>query len=144
MLYLLSILLDRLFAPAPLPARVAWLHGVTYAHRGLHGAGLPENSPAAFAADPAPKVFVTGHLGSWEVAVQVLERVTGRPGAAVVRRAVGIRSVVARTARAQVGIIVAHLVLLLLCVCASNDSPQPMVSTRGGGCYPALQIPEVS
>ncbi len=50
MLYLLSILLDRLFAPAPLPARVAWLHGVTYAHRGLHGAGLPENSPAAFAA----------------------------------------------------------------------------------------------
>ena len=50
MLYLLSFLLDRLLAPAPLPARVAWLRGVTYAHRGLHGAGLPENSPSAFAA----------------------------------------------------------------------------------------------
>ena len=50
MLYLLSFLLDRLLAPAPLPARVSWLHGVTYAHRGLHGAGLPENAPAAFAA----------------------------------------------------------------------------------------------
>jgi len=50
MLYLLSILLDRLLAPAPLAARVAWLKGVIYAHRGLHGAGLPENSPAAFAA----------------------------------------------------------------------------------------------
>jgi glycerophosphoryl diester phosphodiesterase len=50
MLYLLSILLDRLLAPPPLAARVKWLQGVTYAHRGLHGAGLPENSPAAFAA----------------------------------------------------------------------------------------------
>jgi glycerophosphoryl diester phosphodiesterase len=50
MLYLLSTLLDRLLAPAPLPARVSWLRGVTYAHRGLHGAGLPENAPSAFAA----------------------------------------------------------------------------------------------
>ena len=50
MLYLLSFLLDRLLAPAPLPARVRWLNGVTYAHRGLHGAGLAENSPSAFAA----------------------------------------------------------------------------------------------
>jgi len=55
MLYLLSILLDRLLAPAPLAARVAWLKGVTYAHRGLHGAGpdgkiRPENTLSAFAA----------------------------------------------------------------------------------------------
>lgn len=55
MLYLLSFLLDRLLAPPPLPARVSWLSGVTYAHRGLHGLGadgrgLPENSPSAFAA----------------------------------------------------------------------------------------------
>jgi KDO2-lipid IV(A) lauroyltransferase len=41
---------------------------------------------ARLLADPAAKVFVTGHLGSWEVALQVLERSTGRPGAAVVRR----------------------------------------------------------
>jgi glycerophosphoryl diester phosphodiesterase len=43
-------LLDRWLAPAPDPARVAWLKGVTYAHRGLHGARRVENSPAAFAA----------------------------------------------------------------------------------------------
>ncbi|MGV3553641.1 MAG: glycerophosphodiester phosphodiesterase family protein [Croceibacterium sp.] len=43
-------LLDALFAPAPDAARVAWLKGREYAHRGLHGAGRVENSPAAFAA----------------------------------------------------------------------------------------------
>ena len=43
-------LLDRWRAPPPDPARVAWLGQWRYAHRGLHGAGVPENSPAAFAA----------------------------------------------------------------------------------------------
>lgn len=47
---MLFALLDRWRAPAPNPDKVAWLSGVDYAHRGLHGAGLPENSPAAFAA----------------------------------------------------------------------------------------------
>lgn len=42
--------LDTLFAPAPDPARVAWLKGVEYAHRGLHARARVENSPAAFAA----------------------------------------------------------------------------------------------
>ena len=42
--------LDRWLAPAPPPDRAAWLGGTTFAHRGLHGAGVPENSPAAFAA----------------------------------------------------------------------------------------------
>lgn len=42
--------LDSWLVPAPDPARVAWLAGVTYAHRGLHGPGRIENSPAAFAA----------------------------------------------------------------------------------------------
>ena len=41
--------LDRWLAPAPAPAKVAWLVGARFAHRGLHGAGVPENSPAAFA-----------------------------------------------------------------------------------------------
>lgn len=50
MLYLLSILLDRLLAPPPEAQKVAWLKGVTYAHRGLHGPGLPENAMSAFAA----------------------------------------------------------------------------------------------
>lgn len=43
-------LIDRWLAPAPNPARVGWLRGTLFAHRGLHGAGAPENSPSAFAA----------------------------------------------------------------------------------------------
>lgn len=40
--------IDRWRAPAPPPARVAWLGKHDYAHRGLHGPGVPENSLAAF------------------------------------------------------------------------------------------------
>lgn len=47
---MLSALADRLFAPAPDPARVAWLKAHSYAHRGLHGPGAPENSLTAFSA----------------------------------------------------------------------------------------------
>lgn len=46
----LFAIIDRRRAPPPDPARVAWLGGRDYAHRGLHGPGTPENSPAAFAA----------------------------------------------------------------------------------------------
>ena len=42
--------LDRWLAPAPDPARVAWLAGAVYAHRGKHGHGAVENSRSAFAA----------------------------------------------------------------------------------------------
>lgn len=42
--------LDRWRAPPPDPARVEWLGQWRYAHRGLHGTGVPENSPSAFAA----------------------------------------------------------------------------------------------
>lgn len=42
--------LDRWRAPAPAAKKVEWLGEWAYAHRGLHGAGLPENSPSAFAA----------------------------------------------------------------------------------------------
>lgn len=42
--------LDRWLAPAPRESRVGWLIGARFAHRGLHGEGLPENSPSAFAA----------------------------------------------------------------------------------------------
>lgn len=37
-------------SPAPDPARIAWLSGHDYAHRGLHGGAIPENSLAAFSA----------------------------------------------------------------------------------------------
>lgn len=49
MLSLLFALLDRWLVPAPDKGRVGWLGGKTYAHRGLHGSGVPENSPKAFA-----------------------------------------------------------------------------------------------
>ncbi len=42
-------LLDRWRSPAPDPRKVAWIGAQDYAHRGLHGAGVPENSRAAFA-----------------------------------------------------------------------------------------------
>lgn len=45
---LLSIL-DSAFAPAP-GAALGWLNGARVAHRGLHGDGVVENSPAAFEA----------------------------------------------------------------------------------------------
>lgn len=47
---LLFAALDRWRSPSPGPAKVAWLSGCEYAHRGLHGSGVPENSPSAFAA----------------------------------------------------------------------------------------------
>ena len=40
--------LDRFFVAAPDPARVGWLRDWTFAHRGLHREGVPENSLAAF------------------------------------------------------------------------------------------------
>lgn len=42
--------LDAIFAPAPKPERVAFLLTRPFAHRGLHGQGLIENSRAAFDA----------------------------------------------------------------------------------------------
>lgn len=46
----LSALLDGWLAPPPEPRRIDWIDKHTYAHRGLHGPGAPENSLAAFAA----------------------------------------------------------------------------------------------
>lgn len=42
--------LDRLLTSPPDPARTGWLRQWTYAHRGLHGGDLPENTLLAFAA----------------------------------------------------------------------------------------------
>ncbi len=45
---LLFAALDRWRSPPPKPAKVAWLGTVSYAHRGLHLPGVPENSLTAF------------------------------------------------------------------------------------------------
>lgn len=42
--------IDRWRAPAPDPAKVSWIGEADYAHRGLFGPGVPENSLAAFGA----------------------------------------------------------------------------------------------
>ena len=41
--------IDAWLAPPPKQRKVSWLASTGYAHRGLHGAGVPENSPSAFA-----------------------------------------------------------------------------------------------
>ncbi|QZP08319.1 glycerophosphodiester phosphodiesterase family protein [Caenibius sp. WL] len=41
--------IDRWRAPAPSAEKVRWLTQQGYAHRGLHGDRVPENSPTAFA-----------------------------------------------------------------------------------------------
>ena len=45
---MIGTLLDNALAPAPVLGRIAFLKGQPYAHRGLHGNGVLENSPAAF------------------------------------------------------------------------------------------------
>lgn len=44
----LFALLDHWRSPLPNPRKVAWVGANDYAHRGLHGDGVPENSLAAF------------------------------------------------------------------------------------------------
>lgn len=96
---LLLSAIDPLFAPAPEPERVAWLKAGLFAHRGLHGNGLAENSPAAFAAaiergfgiecdvqrsgDGQAMVF-----HDWE-----LDRLTGESGAVMDRTAAALGAV---------------------------------------------------
>ena len=78
--------LDSRFSPAPEPARIAWLKQGEYAHRGLHGGDVPENSLSAFAAAISAGMGIecdvqqTGDGGAvvfhdWE-----LDRLTGESG----------------------------------------------------------------
>lgn len=88
--------IDRWLAPAPDPGKVAWIGEHVFAHRGLHGPELPENSPSAFAAaierglgiecdvqrssDGQAMVF-----HDWE-----LDRLTGESGPVVAHSAQGL------------------------------------------------------
>lgn len=85
--------LDSRLAPAPDPAKVAWIGEHAYAHRGLHSAGVPENSPAAFAAAMASGMGIECDVQrssdgqamvfhDWE-----LDRLTGETGPVVQRSA---------------------------------------------------------
>ncbi len=86
-------LLDDWLAPAPAGRKVGWLAGATYAHRGLHSPGVPENSPAAFAAAIARGLGIECDVQrssdgramvfhDWE-----LDRLTGETGAVGARTA---------------------------------------------------------
>ena len=79
--------IDAWLAPPPAVSRTAWLTGVAYAHRGLHGGGRIENSRSAFAAAIARGLGIECDVQrsrdgqamvfhDWE-----LDRLTGQDGA---------------------------------------------------------------
>jgi glycerophosphoryl diester phosphodiesterase len=93
--------IDAWRAPPPKPRKVAWIGGGRlFAHRGLHGDGVPENSPAAFAAAMARGFGIEcdvqrTHDGEavvfhdWE-----LDRLTGESGPVAERTAAQLGGVV--------------------------------------------------
>jgi len=92
--------IDRWLAPPPDPRKVAWIGGHEFAHRGLHGPGVPENSAAAFAAAIARGMGIECDLQrsadgeamvfhDWE-----LDRMTGESGPVARRTAGQLRQVV--------------------------------------------------
>lgn len=96
MRYSPSKVFDRLLAPPPDPARVAWLTQKDYAHRGLHGLGVAENSPAAFRAAIAVGMGIECDIQrssdgeamvfhDWE-----LDRLTGQQGPVAARTAAAL------------------------------------------------------
>jgi glycerophosphoryl diester phosphodiesterase len=91
--------LDGWLAPAPDAARIGWLKGRDYAHRGLHGGDAPENSLSAFSAAISRgfgiecDVQQTGDgqavvFHDWE-----LDRLTGESGPVDARSAVDLAHV---------------------------------------------------
>ena len=85
--------LDRWRSPPPKPAKVAWLGQWEYAHRGLHSASVPENSPSAFAAAMAQGMGIECDVQRSRDGQAVvfhdasLERLTGETGAVSSRTA---------------------------------------------------------
>jgi len=85
--------LDSWLAPAPEPARIGWLSGCEYAHRGLHGGDIPENSLSAFSAAIAQGMGIecdvqrTADDGAVVFHDWDLDRLTGATGPARARTA---------------------------------------------------------
>ncbi len=83
--------LDRLFSPPPAAERVAFLGSQPYAHRGLHGGALVENSRAAFQAAIAKgigiELDVQAAVGGEPFVFhdQTLERLTNGSGSIVAK-----------------------------------------------------------
>lgn len=79
-------LLDRLLAPAPDAARVAFMRGRRFAHRGLHGPDVRENSRAAFRAAVERgvgiecDVRISADGTAFVFHDETLDRLTGRAG----------------------------------------------------------------
>ncbi len=91
--------IDRWRAPTPPAKRVSWLGEWTYAHRGLHGGNVPENSPAAFAAAIAAGMGIECDVQrsldgravvfhDWE-----FDRLTGKTGPVAARNAADIEKI---------------------------------------------------
>ena len=90
---MLFALLDRWRSPPPRPAKVGWLRGAAFAHRGLHSPGVPENSLSAFAAAAARGLGIecdVQRTRDGQAAVfhdAELDRLTGETGAVAARTA---------------------------------------------------------
>ena len=61
--------IDRWLAPAPSPGKVGWIGQWTFAHRGLHGEGVPENSLAAAQGEVTKGNHLGVHITEWNVLV---------------------------------------------------------------------------
>ena len=93
-------LLDRWRSPPPQPAKVSWLRGAAFAHRGLHSAGVPENSPSAFAAAAARGLGIECDVQRSRDGLAVvfhdaaLDRLTGEIGPVAARTAAELGQIV--------------------------------------------------
>ena len=86
-------LLDKIIAPPPPTSRTSFLTGWRYAHRGLHGNGLVENTRAAFAAAIAADMGIECDVSLSADGIpfvfhdDTLERLTGQSGPLEARNA---------------------------------------------------------
>ncbi len=145
---MLSALLDRWLSPAPDAARIAWLGEQDYAHRGLHGPGVPENSLCAFSAAISRGMGIEcdvqrsgdGHamvFHDWE-----LDRLTGEQGPIAKRSAASLGQILLKdsndripTLREVLGL-VRDRVPLLIEVKSKPDAPV------GGICLAVRRVLE--